>query len=149
MSLYIGNLAGNVDNLLLKELIEQLAPVKHIKIHKNAHKQYAFVDFHCPEDHEYVRNILSSTPLKIYGLSPKIGEAHATTTAEVQLYIKIKDTSPTHLRNTLSKFGDVEVKVHHNHAVASFKDKSAAESAIKNLNHQFINGHQVELDFYR
>lgn len=167
MQLYIGNLAPEVDEPLLFDLIAQLAPLASVRMPKHKIKQtsqgYGFAVFHSSEDAQYVQEVLSSSNVKLFGRQVKVSSAtqSANLRAEKQFVPRVfvgkldANTDEQSLRTPFEKFGKIlEIIVHKSssgrcHAFVQFDSLESTQNAIEKLNGQFLSGSQVLLELER
>lgn len=167
MQLYIGNLAPEVDEPLLFDLITQLAPLAGVRMPKHKLKQttqgYGFAVFHSVKDAEYVQEVLSSSNVKLFGRHIKASPAShsANQNVEKQFVPRIfvgkldSKTDEESLRTTFEKFGKIlEITVHKSsdrkcHAFVQYGSLESTQNAIETLNGQFLSGSKVMLELER
>lgn len=129
-SLYFGNLDSQVNELLLYELLIQVAPIKSLNLPKDkilkTHQGYGFVEFKNVRDAEYALNVLRG--IRVFGRTLRIKRADPhknqlavnsvslsenTDDVDVGAKLFIKNLNPLiddqFLAETFSKFGKLIV----------------------------------------
>lgn len=173
MSIYLGNLAPEVDASLLRELVAQIAPPANVRLPRskatNRPQGFAFVDFTDNEDAEYVYKVLSKIKLELFGrplktnwASKSINQTVAAEkrgTKEVRLFIGNLNSQLVRydsLMQPLSRFGkvnNINIPLDSNgvakgYAFISIEPNQPIDKVVAELDGEYILGKRckVQLD---
>lgn len=162
-TVWVGNLAPQVDDEILWELFLQAGPVKKIHIPTDnvtqTHQGFGFVEMESIADCNYALQVLSG--IKLYGHSIRCSKATQDKKAiniGAKLFVGSLSSSTDEqlLMKTFGTFGqiisvhlirDPETKESKGHAFVSFDSFDASDAALAALNGQFLGGNRILVDY--
>jgi splicing factor 3B subunit 4 len=161
-TVWAGNLAPEVDEDLLCELMLQAGPIISVHMPKDkilgGHQGYAFIEYRSPVDAEYAIRILNM--VKVFGKAIRVNKAQKDAAEEritANLFIGHLDTTVDEklLYDTFSQFGTVvsaNVKVSQNNpercfGFVKFETFSAADTAIASMDGQYLGGNPITVSY--
>ncbi|ODV61916.1 U2 snRNP complex subunit HSH49 [Ascoidea rubescens DSM 1968] len=157
-TVYIGNLDEKVDEVLLYELVLQVAPIKSLNMPKDrilqVHQGYAFVELKSVKDSEYVEKILNgillySKPIKVKKTTNQTSRKNQIDVG-AKLFISNLDEliDENYLNQVFSKFGnfssdpiiirDSKTGKSKGFGFLNFDSFESSDLALKELNNKYL-----------
>ena len=169
-TVYLGNLAGDCDEDLLFELGTQFGNVARVEFPRhrlggNEREDFAFLEFATEADAKYFHQVLTASPIDLYGKRLRVGfrgddNQETESLHEIGAKLCVRGLALTMDESDLAKhfgqFGTFAVppkllrtreNVSRGMAFISFNTFEAADTAIEKQNQRWLNGKQVSVTF--
>lgn len=150
MQVYLGNLAPEVDEPLLFELVSSLAPVQSVRMPRKAagaHQGYGFAGFADPRDGEYVLRLLGAVPVQLHGRAVRARPAARAQQTPAETYVprlfvgNLAAPDAAGLAVAFEKFGEVTgIEVAGQHAFVQMATRAQAQAALELDGARLLNG---------
>jgi splicing factor 3B subunit 4 len=164
-TVYVGNLDGGVDEDILGELLLQCGPIVNVFMPRDrvtsTHNGFGFVEFRGEEDAEYAIKIMHG--VKLFGKAIRVNRASEDKAKmmDVGANLFIGNLAPEvderTLKDTFSAFGylvhdprimcDPDTGKSRGFGFVCFGDFEAADSAMANMNAQYLCGKQIRVTY--
>ncbi|KAJ5099128.1 splicing factor 3b subunit 4 [Penicillium argentinense] len=163
-TVYVGNLDERMTDKLVWELMIQAGRVVNVHLPKDrvtqSHQGYGFVEFISEEDAEYASRIMNG--IRLYGKPIRVNKASADKQKSVEigaeLFVGNLDpmVSEQNLYDTFSRFGNLlnlpkiardDNNLSKGYGFVSFADFESSDSAIANMNGQYLMNKQVSVQY--
>ncbi|KAK9849405.1 uncharacterized protein MYU51_014303 [Penicillium brevicompactum] len=163
-TVYVGNLDERVSDSLVWELMLQVGRIVNVHLPKDRvtqlHQGYGFVEFISEEDADYASKIMNG--IRLHGKPIRVNKASAdkqkTVEIGAELFVGNLDPMVTEqiLYDTFSRFGNLlnlpkiardDNNLSKGYGFVSFADFESSDSAISNMNGQYLMNKQVSVQY--
>ncbi|CAG8903162.1 unnamed protein product [Penicillium salamii] len=163
-TVYVGNIDERASDSLVWELMLQAGRIVNVHLPKDRvtqlHQGYGFVEFISEEDAEYASKIMNG--IRFYGKPIRVNKASAdkqkTVEIGAELFVGNLDPMVTEqvLYDTFSRFGNLlnlpkiardDNNLSKGYGFVSFADFESSDSAISNMNGQYLMNKQVSVQY--
>ncbi|KAF4512903.1 hypothetical protein G6O67_000232 [Ophiocordyceps sinensis] len=163
-TVYIGNIDERASTAMVYEIMLQMGPIHNIHMPRDRvtqnHQGFGFVEFRGPQDAEYAASVMNA--IKLYGKPLRVNKASADkqkgTDVGAELFVGNLDhmVDEKLLYDTFTRFGPLlslpkvardEAGDSKGFGFVSFADFDSSDSAIANLNGQYVLSKDVSVQY--